>query len=63
MTIAQLLEELTPRMAINDGGDFILSHWDWKYANVRIDMRTGMCYCEPGYRLKGPPPAFGGPVR
>lgn len=48
MPLGELLAELTPRMGANDGGTFILEHWDWKYANVRIDMRTGMAYVVPG---------------
>jgi hypothetical protein len=44
----EVLPLLRERMAVNDGGRFILARWDCKYLNLRLDMRTGMVRIEPG---------------
>lgn len=36
------------RLAVNDGGKFILDNWNCKYLDVRIDMRTGNLFIKPG---------------
>jgi len=33
---------------IRNGSYFVLSHWDCKYVNLRIDMRNGMAIISPG---------------
>lgn len=38
--LASALPAITERLAAN-GSDFILNHWDCKYLDARIDMRTG----------------------
>ena len=38
---------LEERMMTRDP-QFILDHWDCKYVDARIDMRTGAVYLKPG---------------
>ena len=43
-----LLPRLRERMAVNDGGKFILENWNCKYVEIRLDMRIGVAYVIPG---------------
>lgn len=48
VSLTEILPLLRERMAINDGGKFILGDWTCKYLDARIDMRTGAVYLKPG---------------
>lgn len=46
--LEEVLPKLRERMALNDGAEFITQHWDCKYIDARIDMRTGAVFLKPG---------------
>jgi hypothetical protein len=48
VSLHEVMPLLRERMAVNDGGVFILDDWRCKYIDARIDMRTGHVYLRPG---------------
>jgi hypothetical protein len=52
ITLGQAYNFLRARI-LADGDHFILDHFDCKYINARIDMRTGKVLLAPG---NTPPP-------
>lgn len=59
-SLTDAFSAIVERLAANDGGKFILDNWNCKYIDVRIDMRTGNTYIQPGNvqrRVPTPPDA------
>jgi hypothetical protein len=60
VVLDRILPALRHRYAVNNGASFISQHWDCKYLNLRLDMRTGQCYITPGNPSLVPGPTSSG---